>query len=98
MMKTVGFVTWEEFRKLTRWPQERWKQIPVECPKCGKSIYVRIDEILTCYINNIPVCEYRCDCGWKEQSNMRLPDSFFEKALDELFETMKGKEEGGGSI
>ena len=33
----------------------------IECPKCGKYIYLRTDIILT---SNPPKYKYECDCGW----------------------------------
>jgi hypothetical protein len=83
-------MTWEEYRNMTLWEPERWKQIPVECPKCGKNIYVRIDEMCICYTLNTPGSMHKCECGWQYEANIRLPDSFFEKAFDELIGTMKG--------
>lgn len=33
----------------------------IDCPKCGKKIYVRTDIVLTSYP---PQRQYECDCGW----------------------------------
>lgn len=33
----------------------------IQCPKCGKNIYVRTDIIL---LSNPPKSQYECECGW----------------------------------
>lgn len=56
-------MTWEEAKK------NRWQNIilsdreltDVECPKCGRKIYVDMTCILT---SNPPQRRYFCDCGW----------------------------------
>lgn len=37
------------------------KETDIECPKCGKKIFKRLDIVLTSY----PVqYQYECKCGW----------------------------------
>lgn len=77
-------MTWEEYRKRAYIP-ERWEQIKVECPKCGKNIYVRTNEIGATYISNMPRAEYKCRCGWYATECIRLPDRIFKSAFEDLY-------------
>ena len=57
-------MTWEEFEnanvKTVLFPEKR-KKTDIECPNCGKKVYVRTDIVLTSYP---PKSQYECDCGW----------------------------------
>ena len=56
---------WETFKEENRndfnWFPENRKITDIDCPKCGKKIYLRTDIILTSYP---PKHQYECDCGW----------------------------------
>ena len=58
-------MTWEEFEKINQkeyyTDESKRKITDIECPKCGKKIYMRTDIILASYP---PKCQYECDCGW----------------------------------
>ena len=61
-------MTWEEFKKSTRqfsigFGVDTFKKeiTDIDCPKCGKKIYVRTDIVLASYP---PKRQYECDCGW----------------------------------
>lgn len=54
---------WEEYTKRMlpiSTPVTRVKT-NIECPKCKKHIWKRIDIVLT---SNPPQYQYECDCGW----------------------------------
>lgn len=59
---------WDEFNQLqmfngnTDW---RVTQTNLECPKCGKHIFLRNDIVLTTYP---PQYSYFCECGWAGSS------------------------------
>ena len=58
-------MTWEEFEKAN--PKDNVffmgnkKPTDIDCPKCGKKVYVRTDIVLVSYP---PKAQYECDCGW----------------------------------
>ena len=58
-------MTWEEFEKMNQKEyyidDSKRKITNIDCPTCGKKIYVRTDIILTSYP---PKSQYECDCGW----------------------------------
>ena len=59
-------MTWEEFENANRLNdtyliEPTRKLTDIDCPKCGKKIYVRTDIVLTSYP---PQSQYECDCGW----------------------------------
>jgi predicted RNA-binding Zn-ribbon protein involved in translation (DUF1610 family) len=60
-------MTWEEHLKANPFIMEillnnsHREPTDIECPKCGKQIYVRTDIVLA---SNPPQRLYECDCGW----------------------------------
>lgn len=59
-------MTWEELQKLREMAIESacngLEITDIDCPKCGKKLYVRTDVILASYP---PKREYKCtECGW----------------------------------
>lgn len=58
-------MTWEEFEKMNLKEyyinNSKRKITDIDCPRCGKKIYVRTDIILASYP---PQSQYECDCGW----------------------------------
>ena len=54
---------WEDFKKERhRVAYNGYVKTGIECPKCGKNIYRRIDVVLASYP---PKHSYFCkDCGW----------------------------------
>lgn len=56
-------MTWEEFIKpkpINTYTINR-QLTEIECPKCGKYIYKRLDIVYTSFP---PQNRYECDCGW----------------------------------
>ena len=39
----------------------------IECPKCGKKLWKRMDIVLTSYPEQY---QYECDCGWIGYAHM----------------------------
>ena len=58
-------MTWEEFEKANVrvgcLDLPKRMKTGIECPKCGKELYVRTDIVLA---SNPPQSQYECDCGW----------------------------------
>ena len=60
-------MTWEEHQKINHFiiemaiNQSNREKTDIECPKCGKQVYRRLDLVLT---SNPPKTQYECDCGW----------------------------------
>lgn len=58
-------MTWKEFESNSfdnDWDWYRSRvQTEIECPRCGKKIYKRMDIVLASYP---PQYRYECDCGW----------------------------------
>lgn len=55
---------WEEFekqRKLIDIYDTNRQLTDIECPVCGKKVYVRTDIVLA---SLPPKSKYECDCGW----------------------------------
>lgn len=55
---------WEEFgkqRKLIDLYNTNRQPTDIECPMCGKKVYVRTDIVFASYP---PQNKYECDCGW----------------------------------
>lgn len=54
---------WEEFEK--QYPQTssytNLKETDIDCPRCGKKIFKRLDIVLTSYPAQY---QYECKCGW----------------------------------
>lgn len=56
-------MTWEEFKN-RELPEQRSayrEQTNIECPRCGKHIWKRLDIVLPSYPKQY---QYECDCGW----------------------------------
>lgn len=56
-------MTWEDFKN-RELPEQHFvnrEQTNIECPRCGKLIWKRLDIILTSYPAQY---QYECDCGW----------------------------------
>lgn len=56
-------MTWEEFllHKLPSSSLVYREKTDIECPKCKKYLWKRMDIVLT---SNPPQYQYECDCGW----------------------------------
>ena len=55
---------WEDFEKqrnLIDISTSNRQITDIECPKCGRKIFVRTDLVLA---SNPPQHQYECDCGW----------------------------------
>jgi len=55
---------WEDFEKqrnLIDISTSNRQITDIECPKCGRKIFVRTDLVLA---SNPPQQQYECDCGW----------------------------------
>ena len=57
-MKWEELIENKEFLNTTGWVMTN-----IECPECGKQIYVNVERVL---LSNPPKNEYKClFCGWK---------------------------------
>jgi len=62
-------MTWEEYKKKPDYSSimkmllsnSHRELTNIECPKCGKQVYVRYDIIMFSYPSQR---KYECDCGW----------------------------------
>lgn len=56
-------MTWKDYiqRRLPCGPIVTRVQTDVECPRCGRKIWKRVDMVL---LSNPPQYQYECDCGW----------------------------------
>lgn len=56
-------MTWEDFlqRRLPCNPVVTRVRTDIECPRCGRKIWKRVDMVL---LSNPPQYQYECDCGW----------------------------------
>lgn len=55
-------MTWEEhIKELPEKIFTNRKKTDIECPKCGKLLYKRMDVTLTSYPEKY---QYECECGW----------------------------------
>ena len=56
-------MTWEDFlqHKLTYTNLVAREKTEIECPRCGKFVWKRLDKVL---MSNPPQYQYECDCGW----------------------------------
>ena len=56
-------MTWEEFQK--QYPETssytNLKETNIDCPRCGKKIFKRLDIVLDSYPAQY---QYECKCGW----------------------------------
>lgn len=54
---------WEEFlqHQLPVNPSVFRVKTDIECPKCKRLLWKRLDVVLT---SNPPQYQYECDCGW----------------------------------
>ena len=55
---------WEVFKEAREKSMNRFmdaRQIDIECPECGKKIYVRTNITIAIYP---PKSSYFCECGW----------------------------------
>ena len=53
---------WDEIKD--RYPatlRAKLEKTDIDCPDCGKKVYMRTDIILTTYP---PQYQYECECGW----------------------------------
>jgi len=54
---------WDELEN--KWPitvdTSPLKKTDIDCPDCGKKVYMRTDITLTTYP---PQYQYECECGW----------------------------------
>ena len=56
-------MTWKDYiqRRLPCNPVVTRVQTGIECPRCGRKIWKRMDMVL---LSNPPKYQYECDCGW----------------------------------
>lgn len=55
-------MTFEEYKSTVKSIRVHERELTdIECPKCGKKIFKRIDIILT---SDPPQYIFECDCGW----------------------------------
>lgn len=56
-------MTWEEFKKQYSETSSytNLKETDIDCPRCGKKIFKRLDIVLTSYPAQY---QYECKCGW----------------------------------
>lgn len=56
-------MTWEDYiqRKIQSPALITRIKTDVECPRCGRKIWKRVDTVL---LSNPPQYQYECDCGW----------------------------------
>jgi len=62
--------SWEEYKNfgISVGTPSTYILTDIECPKCGKYIYMRTDRVLT---SNPVQYSYYCDCGWGGSSYMK---------------------------
>ena len=56
-------MTWDDYiqRKIPRQASVTRVKTDIECPRCGRYIWKRVDTVL---LSNPPQYQYECDCGW----------------------------------
>ena len=61
---------WEQFERMYPCTQEFTNKVltDIECPKCGKNLFQRMDIVLTSYPAQY---QYECECGFVGYSHAR---------------------------